>query len=60
LLREVEKDIARLERQASKLSERIASTEDYVEAGRLNKDFQALRQQIAEAEDRWLALTESP
>ena len=59
LLREVEKDIARLERQAAKLSEKIAATEDYVEAGRLNKEFQALRQQISEAEDRWLSLTES-
>jgi ATP-binding cassette subfamily F protein uup len=58
-LRELEKEIARLERQAAKLSEKIAATEDYVEAGRLNKDYQALRQDIADAEDRWLALSDN-
>ena len=58
LLRETEKDIARLERQSQKLSEKILATEDYVEAGKLNKEFQALRAQLAEAEDRWLALSE--
>jgi ATP-binding cassette subfamily F protein uup len=58
-LREIEKEIAKLERQSAKLSEKILATEDFVEAGRLNKEFQALRATLAEAEHRWLELSDS-
>lgn len=58
LLREAGKNMERLERQVAKLADKIAATEDYVEAGRMNKDLQALRQELHAAEERWLELGE--
>ena len=58
-LREAEKDIARLERQVTKLNEKVLATEDYTAAGKLNKELLALRQALSEAEERWLSLSDS-
>ena len=58
-LREAEKDIARLERQVTKLNEKVLATEDYAAAGKLNKELLALRQALSEAEERWLSLSDS-
>jgi len=41
------------------LADKIATTPDYEEAGRLTKDLNALRQELQEAEERWLAISES-
>jgi predicted nucleic acid-binding Zn-ribbon protein len=46
----------RLERQVAKMAEKIAATEDYVEAGRMNKELQKLRADLHAAEERWLEL----
>ena len=59
LAREAGKDVSRLERQIAKMAEKIAATSDYEEAGRLTKDMDALRQQLTEAEERWLRLSSS-
>ena len=59
LLREAGKVVERLERQIAKLADKIASTPDYEEAGRLTKDLNALRQELQDAEERWLAISES-
>jgi len=59
LLREAGKVVERVERQVAKLAEKIAATPDYEEAGRLTKDLNALRQELQEAEERWLAISES-
>ena len=59
VLREVEKEIKRLERQVAKLNEKVLVTEDYVEAGNINKEILALRQSLSEAEERWLQLSDS-
>ena len=58
LLREAEKEINRLERQVAKMSDKVMQTEDFVEAGKLNKELKALRTALQEAEERWLALSE--
>ena len=59
LAREAGKDVSRLERQIAKMAEKIAATSDYEEAGRRTKDMDALRQQLTEAEERWLRLSSS-
>jgi ATP-binding cassette subfamily F protein uup len=59
LLREAGKVVERIERQVAKLVDKIAATPDYEEAGRLTKDLNALRQELHEAEERWLAISES-
>jgi ATP-binding cassette subfamily F protein uup len=59
LLREAGKVVERIERQVAKLADKIATTPDYEEAGRLTKDLNALRQELQEAEERWLAISES-
>jgi ATP-binding cassette subfamily F protein uup len=59
LLREAGKVVERIERQVAKLVDKIAVTPDYEEAGRLTKDLNALRQELQDAEERWLAISES-
>ena len=59
LLREAGKVVERIERQVAKLADKIATTGNYEEAGRLTKDLNALRQELQEAEERWLAISES-
>ena len=58
LLREAEKEINRLERQVTKMADKVMHTEDFVEAGKLNKELKTLRASLQEAEERWLALSE--
>jgi hypothetical protein len=43
----------------AKLNEKVLVTEDYVEAGNINKEILALRQSLSEAEERWLQLSDS-
>jgi DNA repair exonuclease SbcCD ATPase subunit len=57
-LRELEKDMARLERQMAKMAERILATEDYVAAGALTKDLTALRDELHANEEEWLQLSD--
>jgi hypothetical protein len=40
------------------MSDKVMQTEDFVEAGKLNKELKALRTALQEAEERWLALSE--
>ena len=56
LLRETEKEMARLERQIAKLNEKLLTITDYEEAGRVNKELLTLRQSLSDAEERWLVL----
>ena len=58
LLREAEKDMTRLERQVAKLTAKLLEVNDYVEAGKLNKELLELRRALSEAEERWLQLAD--
>ena len=42
----------------AKMADKVMHTEDFVEAGKLNKELKTLRASLQEAEERWLALSE--
>jgi ATP-binding cassette subfamily F protein uup len=54
ILRDLERDMQRLERQIQKLSERLLTITDHEEAGRRGKELTDLRFELSAAEERWL------
>ena len=50
--------MTRLERQVAKLTAKLLEVNDYVEAGKLNKELLELRRALSEAEERWLQLAD--
>ena len=54
-MRDTEKEIARLERRSETMLKKIAASADHVEQRALDVELKALRQQLSEAEDRWLS-----
>ncbi|MEO9181191.1 MAG: ABC transporter ATP-binding protein, partial [Acidimicrobiales bacterium] len=57
-LREVDKQIAVLQRRLNKLSADLADTNDHVELTRLGRVFTQVRSELAHAEELWLTLAE--
>lgn len=59
LLREAEKEVAKLTRRRERLhAELVAAATDHVELARLGTEEAEVSRQLAEAEDRWLELAE--
>jgi ABC transport system ATP-binding/permease protein len=58
LLRDAEKDMARLERRRSTLSDKMAASSDYVEQARWATELQQVLTELAAAEEHWLSLAE--
>ena len=58
LLREAEKQMARLQRERDKVTEALAGTSDHREMVRLGDELAAAQVALDEAEERWLALAE--
>jgi ATP-binding cassette subfamily F protein uup len=57
-LRDVEKELARLQRRRDQLGESLTSSGDHVELGRLGTELAAVQSALGEVEERWLALAE--
>ncbi|MCU1362342.1 MAG: transporter [Acidimicrobiaceae bacterium] len=57
-IRDAEKDMARLERRRSAISEKILSSTDHEEQSRLGSELAQLSEELNKAEERWLALVE--
>jgi ATP-binding cassette subfamily F protein uup len=58
LLRDADKEVARLSRQRDKLHDALVATADHVELTRLGAELRAVRASLDEAEERWLTLAE--
>ena len=58
LLREVEKEVAKLERKRETLTGKIAASGDYAEQSRLGAELAQLLKDLAEAEEKWLSLAD--
>jgi len=58
LLRETDKEIARLSRQRDKLHDALVATSDHVELTRLGQELAAVQDELEAAEERWLTLAE--
>ena len=58
LLRETEKQMARLERQRDKIHEALVATADHVELTRLGSELRAVQDELDAAEERWLTLAD--
>ena len=58
LLREADKELVRLTRQRDRLHDALVATADHVELTRLGAELAEVREEIARAEERWLALAE--
>ena len=58
LLRDTEKEMAKLARQRDKLHDTLVTTTDHVELTRLGAELQAVTHQLAATEEQWLALAE--
>jgi len=58
LLRDTEKEVARLQRQRDKLTELLIGQRDHVELQRLGVELAAVQTALSQAEDAWLALAE--
>jgi len=58
LLRDTEKEVARLQRQRDKLTELLIGQRDHVELQRLGVELAAVQKALSQAEDAWLALAE--
>ena len=58
LLRDADKEVARLSRQRDKLHDVLVATTDHVELTRLGDELRAVQASLDEAEERWLALAE--
>jgi ABC transport system ATP-binding/permease protein len=59
LLRDLEKEVNKLERKRGSLGEKIANSADPAEQTRLSEELSGILKDLAEAEDRWLQLNES-
>lgn len=57
-IRDVEKEIARLERRRSSLNEKILSSPDHREQSTLGSELDDIRRALTTAEDLWLKLSE--
>jgi len=58
LLRETEKQMARLGRQRDKLHEQLVATTDHVQMTTLGAELAEVQAQLDQAEEQWLALAE--
>ena len=58
LLRETEKEMAKLGRQRDKVHDALVATTDHVELTRLGAELRAVQGELDAAEERWLALAE--
>jgi ATP-binding cassette subfamily F protein uup len=58
LLRETEKDLARLQRRRDQLSASLQGLSDWTEADRIGADLAAAQTALDEVEERWLLLAE--
>jgi hypothetical protein len=58
LLREVEKDVARLERRRNQLTASLSGLADWTEADRIGTELTAAQAALDQAEQRWLSLAE--
>jgi ATP-binding cassette subfamily F protein uup len=58
LLREVEKDVARLERRRDRLTASLSGLADWTEADRIGTELTEAQAALDEAEERWLSLAE--
>jgi ATP-binding cassette subfamily F protein uup len=58
LLRDTEKDLARLSRRRDQLSESLSGLADWSEADRIGTELTRAQAALDEAEERWLALAE--
>jgi len=58
LLRNTEKQMAKLGRQRDKLHDALVATTDHVELTRLGAELRAVRDELDAAEEQWLALAE--
>jgi ATP-binding cassette subfamily F protein uup len=57
LLRDAEKDMARLERRRSTLAGKLAASSDYLEQSRLGAELEQVLKDLHAAEEHWLALS---
>jgi len=57
-IRDAEKDIARLERRRSAITQKILASTDHAEQARLGSELAQLLTELNAAEERWLALVE--
>jgi ABC transport system ATP-binding/permease protein len=57
-LRELDKELARLQRRRDQLNEALVATADHVELTRLGTELTDVQGNLDEAEERWLALAE--
>ena len=57
-LRETEKEMTRLERRSKTLANKIVASADYVEQRELDLELKGVRQELSDAEDRWLSLSD--
>jgi ATP-binding cassette subfamily F protein uup len=58
LLRDADKELAKLGRQRNKMHEALVATTDHVELTRLGAELRAVQEEIERTEERWLALAE--
>ena len=58
LLRDADKEVARLNRQRDKLHDVLVATTDHVELTRLGDELRAVQAALEEAEEQWLSLAE--
>jgi ABC transport system ATP-binding/permease protein len=57
-IRDAEKDMARLERRRTVITQKILASNDHAEQARLGSDLAELSTELNAAEERWLALVE--
>jgi hypothetical protein len=57
-IRDAEKEMMRLERRRSSLTEKIVASSDHGEQSKLGSELADLLSDLNEAEDRWLGLVE--
>jgi ATP-binding cassette subfamily F protein uup len=57
-LRELDKEVARLQRRRDRLSLELAAVVDHLELARLGTELAEAQRELDQAEDRWLALAE--
>jgi ATP-binding cassette subfamily F protein uup len=57
-LRETEKEMTRLERRTETLTNKIVASADHAEQRALDLELKDVRRELADAEDRWLALSD--
>jgi ATP-binding cassette subfamily F protein uup len=57
-LREIDKQIAKLQRQLDKLNADLLATQDHIELTKLGREFTIVRSELAHAEELWLTLVD--